>query len=218
MALNNLLASPGFAAWTRGRTARHAAACCYTPGGKPRVAIFSIAHLGDAERMFFVTLLLNQVLGWMRTQSGTTSLRALLYMDEIFGYFPPVGQSALQAAAAHAAQAGARLRRGRACSPRRTRWTSTTRVWPISAPGSSAGCRPSATSRACSTGWRARRLRPRRFSSIAPDGQTLAGLGNRVFLMNNVHEERPWCLRPAGRCRTCAGADARSNQDADGSD
>ena len=40
--------------------------------------------------MFFVSLLLNQVLGWMRMQSGTTSLRALLYMDEIFGYFPPV--------------------------------------------------------------------------------------------------------------------------------
>ena len=62
----------------------------HTPEGKPRVAIFSIAHLSDAERMFFVSLLLNQMLGWMRTQSGTTSLRALLYMDEIFGYFPPV--------------------------------------------------------------------------------------------------------------------------------
>ncbi|HSQ19833.1 MAG TPA: ATP-binding protein, partial [Blastocatellia bacterium] len=35
-------------------------------------------------------LLLNQVLGWMRTQSGTTSLRAVLYMDEIFGFFPPI--------------------------------------------------------------------------------------------------------------------------------
>jgi len=62
----------------------------HTPQGKPRVAIFSIAHLGDSERMFFVSLLLNQVLGWMRTQPGTGSLRALLYMDEIFGYFPPV--------------------------------------------------------------------------------------------------------------------------------
>ena len=65
-------------------------AMLHTPAGKPRVAIFSIAHLGDAERMFFVSLLLNQMLGWMRTQSGTTSLRAILYMDEIFGYFPPV--------------------------------------------------------------------------------------------------------------------------------
>src|SRR6187401_501192 len=40
--------------------------------------------------MFFVSLLLNQTLPWMRTQSGTSSLRAILYMDEIFGYFPPV--------------------------------------------------------------------------------------------------------------------------------
>ena len=62
----------------------------HSPGGKPRLAIFSIAHLNDAERMFFVTLLLSQTLGWVRAQSGTTSLRAILYMDEIFGYFPPV--------------------------------------------------------------------------------------------------------------------------------
>ena len=53
----------------------------YTPAGKPRVAVLSIAHLGDAERMFFVSLLLNQVVGWMRTQAGTTSLRAIVYMD-----------------------------------------------------------------------------------------------------------------------------------------
>ena len=58
--------------------------------GRPRVSICSIAHLGDAERMFFVSLLLNQTLGWMRSQPGTTSLRAIVYMDEIFGYFPPV--------------------------------------------------------------------------------------------------------------------------------
>jgi hypothetical protein len=61
-----------------------------TPEGKPRHSIFYIAHLSDAERMFFVTMLLNQVITWMRTQPGTTSLRALLYMDEIFGFFPPV--------------------------------------------------------------------------------------------------------------------------------
>lgn len=60
-----------------------------TEEGKPRVSIFSIAHLSDTERMFFVSLLLNQMLGWMRAQSGTTSLRALLYMDEIYGYLPP---------------------------------------------------------------------------------------------------------------------------------
>ena len=62
----------------------------YTSEGRPRLSILSIAHLNDAERMFFVTILLNEVLSWMRTQSGTGSLRALLYMDEVFGYFPPV--------------------------------------------------------------------------------------------------------------------------------
>jgi hypothetical protein len=61
----------------------------FTPEGKPRIAIISIAHLSDAERMFVVTLLLNEVIAWMRRQSGTSSLRAIVYMDEIFGYFPP---------------------------------------------------------------------------------------------------------------------------------
>jgi hypothetical protein len=89
MALNNLLAAPGFGAWMEGE-ALDIGQMLHTPNGKPRVCIFSIAHLSDAERMFFVSLLLTQVLGWMRSQSGTTSLRALLYMDEIFGYFPPV--------------------------------------------------------------------------------------------------------------------------------
>jgi len=90
MALNNLLASPGFSAWLEGEPL-DIGRILYTPQGKPRVAIFAIAHLGDAERMFFVSLLMNQILGWMRSQSGTTSLRAIVYMDEIFGYLPPMG-------------------------------------------------------------------------------------------------------------------------------
>ena len=89
MALNHLLASPSFASWMEGEPL-DIQKILYTEKGKPRLAIFSIAHLADSERMFFVSLLLNQVLGWMRIQSGTTSLRAILYMDEIFGYFPPV--------------------------------------------------------------------------------------------------------------------------------
>jgi hypothetical protein len=88
MALNNLIASPGFSAWMEGEPL-DIQRLLYTPEGKPRVAILSIAHLSDAERMFFVTILLNEVLSWVRAQSGTSSLRALLYMDEIFGYFPP---------------------------------------------------------------------------------------------------------------------------------
>jgi hypothetical protein len=89
MAFNNLLASPGFEAWLTGDPL-DIGKMLWTPAGKPRISIFSIAHLSDAERMFFVSLLLNQTLSWVRTQSGTSSLRALLYMDEIFGYFPPV--------------------------------------------------------------------------------------------------------------------------------
>ncbi|GAB4460441.1 MAG: ATP-binding protein [Anaerolineales bacterium] len=88
MALNNLLASPGFSAWMEG-TPLDIGQILYAPSGKPRLAIFSIAHLSDSERMFFVSLLMNQVLSWMRGQPGTTSLRALVYMDEIFGYLPP---------------------------------------------------------------------------------------------------------------------------------
>lgn len=87
--LNNLLAAPGFSSWLEGE-ALDLQNLLYTNTGKPRLAIVSIAHLNDAERMFVVSLLLNQTLGWMRAQSGTTSLRAILYMDEIFGYFPPV--------------------------------------------------------------------------------------------------------------------------------
>ncbi len=91
MMLNNLLAAPGFASWMEGDPLE-IDSLLYTPSGKPRLSILSIAHLSDAERMFFVTLLLNQLLGWMRSQSGTSSLRALFYMDEIFGFFPPVSE------------------------------------------------------------------------------------------------------------------------------
>ncbi|MBN1136214.1 MAG: DUF87 domain-containing protein [Anaerolineae bacterium] len=89
MALNNLLASPGFNAWLEGE-ALDIGQILHTERGKPRVAIFNLSHLSDPERMFFVPLLLNQVLGWMRSQPGTTSLRAIVYMDEVFGYFPPL--------------------------------------------------------------------------------------------------------------------------------
>lgn len=89
LAINNLLASPGFAAWTQGMPL-DIQSLLYTPAGKPRLAIVSIAHLDDAQRMFVVSLLMNEVLAWARRQSGTTSLRAIVYMDEIAGYVPPV--------------------------------------------------------------------------------------------------------------------------------
>ena len=87
--LNGILAAPGFEQWFDGEPL-DPAALLRTADGKPRVSIFSIAHLGDAERMFFVSLLLNQIVAWMRGQTGTSSLRALVFMDEITGYFPPV--------------------------------------------------------------------------------------------------------------------------------
>lgn len=87
--LNNLLASPGFQVWMEG-VPLDIGQLLHGRSGKPKLSIISIAHLSDSERMFFVTLLLNQFLSWMRLQSGTSSLRALLYMDEIFGFFPPI--------------------------------------------------------------------------------------------------------------------------------
>lgn len=89
MQLNQLLAAPGFNAWLEGE-ALDIDRLLYTEAGTPRVSVISIAHLDDQERMFFVSLLLNEIVGWMRSQRGTSSLRALIYFDEIFGFLPPV--------------------------------------------------------------------------------------------------------------------------------
>ena len=89
MSLNNLLAAPGFEAWMTGAPLKMPE-LLFTESGQPRVSVMSIAHLSDAERMFFVTMLLSELITWMRAQPGSGSLRAILYMDEIFGYMPPV--------------------------------------------------------------------------------------------------------------------------------
>ena len=89
MQLNQLLAAPGFSAWLEGE-ALDIDRLLYTENGRPRVSVISIAHLDDQERMFFVSLLLNEIVGWMRDQRGTSSLRAVIYFDEIFGFLPPV--------------------------------------------------------------------------------------------------------------------------------
>jgi len=88
MKLNALIGSPTFKNWLIGEPLQ-IGRLLYTPEGKPRHAIFYLAHLGEKERIFFVARLLSELLAWMRRQSGTSALRALLYMDEIFGYFPP---------------------------------------------------------------------------------------------------------------------------------
>ncbi|MCB1843847.1 MAG: ATP-binding protein, partial [Halioglobus sp.] len=89
MRLNNLLAAPGFDAWMQGEPLS-IPSLLHTADGKPRTSIMSIAHLDESSRMFFVTMLLNELIAWMRAQQGTSSLRAILYMDEIFGYMPPI--------------------------------------------------------------------------------------------------------------------------------
>ncbi len=86
--LNNIIASPSFQSWLTGKPL-DIQSLLYQPDGRPRVSIFYVAHLSESERQFITTLILENMLGWMRTLSGTTSLRALLYIDEMYGYFPP---------------------------------------------------------------------------------------------------------------------------------
>ena len=89
LALNNVAASPATAAFRRGAPLDVGAMLAPASGGKARLSIVSIAHLADAERLFVVATLLARAKAWMRSQPGSSSLRALLYVDEIFGFFPP---------------------------------------------------------------------------------------------------------------------------------
>jgi len=189
MTLNNLLAAPGFAAWMEGEPL-DIQTLLFTKEGKPRVAIFSIAHLGDAERMFFVSLLLNQTVGWMRNQSGTTSLRALVYMDEIFGYFPPVANPPSKQPLLTL------LKQARAFG-----------VGVVLATQNPVDLDYKGLSNAGT--WFIGRLQTERDKARVLDGlegaaagagsrfdrgkmeETIAGLGNRIFLMNNVHDDAP---------------------------
>lgn len=90
MSLNSILAAPSFQTWIEGQPL-NIQDLLYARDGRPRHSVFYIAHLSEAERMFFVTLLFSAVESWMRAQSGTTSLRSIVYFDEIFGYMPPIG-------------------------------------------------------------------------------------------------------------------------------
>jgi hypothetical protein len=189
MALNNLLASPGFNAWLEGDPL-DIGSILYTPEGKPRVAIFSIAHLSDSQRMFFVSLLLNQVLGWIRTQPGTTSLRALLYMDEIYGYLPPLSNPPSKQPMLTL------LKQARAFG-----------LGLVLATQNPVDLDYKALSN-CGT-WFIGRLQAERDKARLLDGlegaatstgssfdrqdidRMISGLGNRVFLLNNTHENEP---------------------------
>ncbi len=186
---NNLLASPGFSTWLDGPPL-DIAKMLHTPAGKPRLSIFSIAHLGDTERMFFVSLLLNQMLGWMRSQNGTTSLRALLYMDEIYGYLPPSANPPSKRPMMTI------LKQGRAFG-----------LGCLLATQNPVDLDYKALSNIGT--WFLGRLQTERDKLRVLDGlegaagsqnakfdrssmeKLISGLGNRVFLMNNVHEDAP---------------------------
>src|SRR5689334_1019422 len=189
MALNNLLASPSFASWMEGE-ALDIPKFLHTESGKPRLSIFSIAHLGDAERMFFVSLLLNQVLGWMRTQSGTTSLRAILYMDEIFGYFPPVANPPSKLPLLTLLKQGRAFGLGVMLVTQNPvdldyKGLSNTGTWFIGrlqTERDKARVLEGLEGIAAGTG--------QKFDKQAME-QLLAGLDKRIFLLNNVHDDAP---------------------------
>jgi hypothetical protein len=196
MRLNNLAASPGFSAWTEGE-ALDVQRLLYTPEGKPRVSILSIAHLSDAERMFFVTVLLNEVLAWTRRQTGTSALRALLYMDEIFGYFPPTANPPAKAPMLTLLKQARAFGLGIVLSTQNPvdldyRGLANTGTWFIGrlqTERDKARVIEGLTSAAAGEG----------LDRAALD-RLMANLGSRVFLMRNVHEDAPvllesrWCM------------------------
>lgn len=189
MDLNNLLASPSFAGWMQGQPL-DVQRLLYSEEGKPRHSILSIAHLDDAQRMFFVTILLSEVLAWVRTQPGTSSLRALLYMDEVFGYFPPTKNPPSKLPMLTLLKQARAFGLGVVLATQNPvdldyKGLSNTGAWFLG------------------------RLQTERDKLRVMEGlegasaeagssfdkrqmeRTLAGLGNRVFLLNNVHEDRP---------------------------
>jgi hypothetical protein len=189
LALNNLLAAPGFNNWLEGEPL-DINSILYTPEGKPKISIFSIAHLNDAERMFFVSLLLNQILGWMRTLSGTTSLRAIVYMDEIFGFFPPIANPPSKTPLLTLLKQARAFGIGILLATQNPvdldyKGLSNTGTWFIGrlqTERDKARVIEGLEGVAATTGMKWNRSEMEK---------TMAGLGNRVFLMNNVHDDAP---------------------------
>ena len=187
MQLNNLLAAPGFGVWMEGE-ALDSGRLLYTEAGKPRISVMSIAHLDENERMFFVAMLLNDLISWMRAQQGTSSLRAILYMDEIFGYMPPTANPPTKRLLLTLLKQARAYGLGLVLSTQNPvdldyKGLSNTGTWFIG------------------------RLQTERDKARVMDGlegaalggefdkqkmeQTLAGLGKRRFLLHNVHEDEP---------------------------
>ena len=182
---NSVLATPGFDVWTAGEPP-DLSTMLFTPEGKPRIAIVSVAHLEEAQRMMAVSLVLNAALEWTRKQGGSSSLRALLYMDEVFGYLPPVANPPSKLPLLTL------LKQARASG-----------VGVMLATQNPVDLDYKALS---NTGtWFLGKLQTERDKARVLDGlegvssswtreqldQTLSGLRSRVFLMHNVHEKEP---------------------------
>jgi len=187
MMLNSLLASPGFKAWLEGEP-MDINRFLYDENGKPSVSIFLIAHLSDSERMFFVTMLLNEVLSWVRGQPGTGSLRAILYMDELFGYLPPIANPPSKAPLLTLLKQARAFGLGLVLSTQNPgdldyKALSNAGTWFI---GRLQAERDKekvlAGLEGAAAGGKFDRERT---------GRILAGLGNRVFYLHNVHEDEP---------------------------
>jgi hypothetical protein len=189
MAMNNLLAAPGFSTWMTGEP-MDVNRLLYTQEGKPRTSIFYIAHLSEAERQFFTALLLNQTLGWMRSRPGTTSLRALLYIDEIFGYMPPVAEPPTKKPLLTLLKQARAYGLGVVLATQNPvdldyKGLSNTGTWFLG--------------RLQTERDKERVLDGLEGASVAAGGgfdrgrvsEILSGLGKRVFLMHNVHEDSP---------------------------
>ena len=195
---NSLLASPSFASWLQGEPL-DIDRLLYTQDGRPRISILSIAHLSDTERMFFVSLLLGQVIAWMRMQSGTGSLRAILYMDEIHGYFPPVVNPPSKSPMLTLLRQARAFGLGIVLTTQNPvdldyKGLSNTGTWFIG--------------RLQTERDKARVLEGLEGASTVQGSEfdragierILSGLGNRVFLMHNVHDDSPtvfetrWCM------------------------
>ena len=189
MQLNNLLASPSFASWLEGEPL-DIKKLLYTEEGRPRLSILSIAHLSETERMFFVTIVLNEILSWMRSQPGTGSLRALLYMDEIYGYFPPTANPPSKKPMLTLLKQARAYGLGIVLATQNPvdldyKGLSNTGTWFLG--------------RLQTERDKARVLEGLEGASAQAGSSfnkaemevTLAGLGSRVFLMNNVHDNQP---------------------------
>jgi hypothetical protein len=198
MQLNNLIASPGFAVWMEGEPL-DIQRLFYTADNKPRLTIINIAHLNDAERMSFVTILLGELLAWVRTQPGTSNLRALFYMDEVYGYFPPS--------------------RNPPCKQPMLTLLKQARAFGLGVMLATQNPVDLDYKGLANMGtWFIGRLQTERDKARVMEGlegasasanssfdrarteQLLAGLGSRVFLMKNVHDDEPtvfqsrWCM------------------------